>query len=119
MATTAQVLQRVGEEMGIIRVGGTLRAEDNTRITAAYNEVYERLKKEGLATWASTGDVPTQLVPYFCEMVEEKLLKAYPVSNDRYTRIKMEAGENGAKSILSISGLVNDDFTTTSDGDDF
>lgn len=119
MSTAAQVRQRVGEELALITVGGTLKSQDDTRITAAYNEQYERLKKEGIAVWASSADVPTQIVPYFSLMIEEKLLTAYSVPDSRYVRIKKDAGDNGVTAMAAISRLIQPDYITSGDAEDF
>lgn len=119
MATKAQIRQRVGEELALVAIGQTLQSQHQTRIDAAYDEVYERLKKQGLAVWASTASVPTQLVPYVALMVEEKLLHAYSVPEQRFTRIKYDAGDDGKKAMLAIAGLVAGDYTSTDEPQDF
>lgn len=87
MATIAEVRDRAANDLGLLRVGQSLQAQDNTRITAAYNEVYAHLKNDGLATWTSTGDIPTELVPHVVAYVAQNCLNTYSVSLDRYQRI--------------------------------
>lgn len=119
MASVAEIRQRVGEELSLVVIGGTLRSQDDTRIASAYNEVYERLKKHGLATWASTGTIPTELVPYLCLMIEERLLTTYSVPEARYNRIKIDAGQDGDTAMLKISELVAPDYLTTESAEDY
>lgn len=89
MATVAEVRDRAANDLGMLRLGQSLQAQDSTRITSGYNEVYQQLKVDGLATWTSTGDIPTELVSYVVALVADNCLNTYAVSNDRYTRIKL------------------------------
>lgn len=115
MATKAQVRQRVGEDLAIVPIGQALENQDQTRIDAAYDEIYARLKKKGLAIWASTAEVPTELVPSFCLMIEEKLLTSYSVPESRYVRIKGDAGQNGDLAEAMLAELVVDEYEPLSD----
>ena len=119
MATVAELRQRVGEELALITIGGTLKSQDNTRITDAYDEIYARLKKEGLAFWITTGPVPDQFVPYVALMMEENLLTAYSVPDARYKRIKADAGDDGKKAMMAITRLSLSDYASTDDAEDF
>jgi len=58
MATRNEVRDRVANDLGILRLGQSLQHQDSVRILASYDEVYDRLKVDGLAIWSSTGDVP-------------------------------------------------------------
>ena len=113
--TKAEMRQRVGEDLAIVPIGQTLESQDQTRIDATYDEIYERLKEKGLATWASSASVPTELVPYFALMMEEKLLISYSVPESRYNRIKLEAGEDGNLAIANISELVTPEYESIED----
>lgn len=120
MATIADVLSRAGNDLGILRLNQSLPAQDNTRITAAYNEVYAALKIDGLATWASDGDIPAALVPHVVALVADNCLNTYSVSNDRYTRIKNAAGANdGDIAKRAIKKLIAPDYVSMSDASDF
>lgn len=119
MATKAEVQQRVGEDLGIVPVGQSLEAQDEARIEAAYLESYEQLKEKGLASWAYAGSVPTKLVPYFCLLVEERLLVSYSVPESRFLRIKTSAGENGALAIMKLAELILPEFESVDDVQDY
>ena len=113
MATIAEVRDRAANDLGILRLNQTLQAQDSTRITAAYNEVYAALKKDGLATWTSTGDIPTDLVPHVAALVADNCLSTYSVSVDRYTRIKNMVGpDDGNKSKRALRKLVTPDYVS-------
>lgn len=119
MSTKAQIRQRVGEDLAIVPIGQELESQDQTRIDAAYDEVYERLKEKGLAAWASTASVPTKLVPYFTLMMEEKLLTSYSVPEVRFARIKADAGQDGDIAMQNIAELVTPEYESTEDVKDF
>ncbi|TVM02751.1 MAG: hypothetical protein CV087_08790 [Candidatus Brocadia sp. WS118] len=91
MATPTQIIDRTGNELGLLRLGQSLQSQDSVRISSAYDEVYAQLKKEGLATWVSTNDVPDELSPYVIALMAESCLGTYGVSKERYERIKINS----------------------------
>jgi hypothetical protein len=113
MATKAQIRQRVGEDLGIVPIGQDLESHDVNRIDATFDEVYSRLKEKGLATWASTASIPTEVVPYYALMMEEKLLTSYSVPESRFLRIKNEAGKDGDDALNNISELITPEYEST------
>lgn len=119
MASKAQIRQRVGEDLGLVPIGQTLENQDQSRIDMTFNEVYNRLKEKGLATWASTADVPTEIVPYYVLMMEEKLLTSYSVPESRFLRIKNDAGDDGDKALNNISELITPEYESTDEVEDF
>jgi len=119
MATKAEILQRVGEDLGIVPVGQSLESQDDARIDVAYSEAYARVKESGLASWAFSGEVPDTIVPYFCLLIEEKLLISYSVPESRALRIKTSAGDDGDLAMLKLSELVIQEYTSTDDVQDF
>lgn len=106
MATPAEIRQRVGEDLALVPIGQALEAHDNTRITAAYREVYGRLNEKGLAIWPLTGNVPDTLAPFFSLMICEKLLTSYSVPEARYMRIRNDAGPNGDMAEINLAKLA-------------
>lgn len=106
MATKAQIRQRVGEDLNLVPIGQDLEAQDKNRIDTTYTEVYNRLKKESLAVWASDASVPEEVTPYYIDMMLEKLLTSYSVPPARYERIKRDAGDNGDIALANIAELV-------------
>ena len=119
MATKAEVRQRVGENLGLVPIGQTLESQDQMRIDAAYVEVYEHLKEKGLATWASTGDVPTKLVPSFCLLIAQKLLISYSVPESRYLRINTDAGIDGTVALRLLAELSIQEYEPLSGATDY
>lgn len=107
MATKAEVRQRVGEDLGLVAIGQDLESQDQARIDATYEEMYERLKDRGLAAWAYSGNIPAKFVPYFCLLMEEKLVTSYSVPESRALRIKSDAGPDGSLALNQIAALVS------------
>lgn len=106
MATVAEIRDRAANDLGILRLGQSLQSQDSTRITSGYNEVYQQLKVDGLATWTSSGDVPTELVPHVVVLVAHNCLNAYGVAPERYQRIINASGVDGEKAKKEIKKLV-------------
>lgn len=119
MATKAEMRQRIGEDLGIVPIGQSLEAQDQARIDSAYDEAYARLKEAGIAGWALSGDVPERIVPYFCLLVEEKLLTSFSVPESRNLRIKTSAGEDGVVALQKIAGLTVQEYVSTDELQDF
>jgi hypothetical protein len=113
MATKAEIRQRVGEDLGLVPVGQTLDNQHQIRIDATFDEVYNRLKEKGLATWASTAEVPVEVVPYYILMMLEKLLTSYSVPESRYLRIKTDAGVDGNLALGNVSELLTPEYEST------
>lgn len=109
--TAAEIRNRAGVDLGLIPINQSLQSQDSTRITSAYNEVYARLKKEGLATWASTGSVPDELAPLVIVMVCQNCLETYSVSLERAQRINNKAGFDGTLAMRAIRDLVASDYS--------
>lgn len=89
MATKAEIRDRAASDLGRLRLGQSLQNQDKVRIEAAYDEVYDALKDEGLTIWASDGEVPTRCVPHVVALVADNCLNTYGVSPERFQRIKM------------------------------
>lgn len=119
MATSVDVRQRVGEELALIEIGGTLQSQDQTRIDATYDEIYDRLVKDGIAVWESAGTIPDAVVPYLALMIEEKLLNAYSISEKRYQRIKIDAGQDGSRALAKIISYIMPGYYTNEEPTDF
>lgn len=119
MATKAEVRQRIGEDLGSVSMGQDLEAQDQARIDDAIEEAYERLKEKGLASWAFSGEVPTRIVPYFCLLIEEKLLISFSVPESRSVRIKQTAGEDGMLALAKIAEMAIQEYDSTDGVQDF
>ena len=115
MATKAETRDRAGEMLAIKRVNQPMQDEHKVRVEASYDEVFEDLKKEGIATWSSTGTVPTEIVPHMAALIAALCTETYAVSDKRYNRIFGKAGV--AK--REIRKLVTPDYESLEEPDDF
>lgn len=119
MATKQAIIQRVGEELALVPVGQDLEAQDQARIEIAFDEVYARLKNKGFATWASTSEVPEDVVQYYALMMAEKLLTVYSVPDTRYQRIKADAGPDGKTAELMLADLTTPEYESIEEAKDY
>lgn len=117
--TIEEMVQRVGEDLSLVAIGQALESQDESRITNTYNEVYERIKKKGRATWNSTGDIPTVAVPYVALMMCEKLLTSYSVPEARANRIRQDAGLNGDVALSNLSEMTLPEYESTTEASDY
>lgn len=92
MATKAELRDRAANDLGLLRLGQSLQAQDTTRIESAFDEVYADLKTDGLNVWASTASCPVELVPHVVALIADNCLNTYGVSPARYQRIKIASG---------------------------
>ena len=119
MKTKAQLIQEVGEDLGLVPINQALEAQDYTRIQDAYEETYARLKVHGLATWASTGDIPDTAVPYVTTLVLDRLLLTYSVPEGRYARIKTAAGQDGENALRNLAKITRAEDDSIVEAHDF
>lgn len=117
--TIEEMVQRVGEDLSLVPIGQALESQDSLRIQASYNEVYDRIKNKGYAIWPLAGDIPNAIVPYLALIIEEKLLVSYSVSEARYNRIKMAAGENGEIALTQLGEAVLNEYDSIEDNEDY
>lgn len=118
MTTVAELIQQVGEDLALVAIGQGLDNQDKVRIEDTYRFVYNRLKQLGIVTWAFSGSIPEEAVPYIAILVEEKLLVAYSVPDERYLRIKAEAGPDGKEAVKNLAVVVSatsDDYAEATD----
>lgn len=115
MATKAEIRDRAANKLGILPFNQDLDHENKVRIESAFDEVYAQLKKDGQATWASTGSSPDELTNHVVFLVAENCLDDYSVSDTRYMRIK--AGAQVAR--REIQKLTTSDFASQDDPQDF
>lgn len=100
MATLAQLYQRTGFKLGIIRAEESLSAEDGDLIGQTYEGLHDQLLTEGLMTWGVTDDVPEWSTPIMVEMLAAMLVDEFSVEEPRRTRIKIE-GDLGKSPVSS------------------
>lgn len=119
MATKAEIRDRAANDLGILRLGQSLQHQDKVRIESAYDEVYEELKDEGLAIWASTAEVPTKLVRHVVALVADNCLSTYGVNEARFARIKLAAGQDGETAKRAIRKNITPEYESTDEPVDY
>jgi hypothetical protein len=117
--TKAEIRDQAGQKLGLIRINGTLQDQDKTKIEAAYDEVYEILKKRSLATWASTGSVPTGIESYVSGLIALKLALDYSISLERYQLIASEVGVDGNEGYKRIGLVVIPEYESDDEPRDY
>lgn len=90
-ATASELIDRAAQKLGLLRLGQSLTAHDSERITKAYAEIYEKLKKDGYATWAYSGNIPNEFVNDLAFLISDSCADDYGLSQARYERIKLGA----------------------------
>lgn len=113
--TKNQIRDRVASDyLGILQLDQDLQHQDNTRISQAYDEVYEYLKTKGLATWSSTASVPNSLVPYMVALVAKNCYSTYGLSQERQARIISDSSiaESKIRELVSNIGVLATDATS-------
>ena len=118
--TKAQVRNRVGSDyLGILRLGQSLQPQDDDRISDAFDEVYQQLKTDGLATWASTASVPAAIVPHLVALIAQQCQATYSLSLPRQALLIQTAGLNGENAKKEIRKLASQDFASQDMAVDF
>ena len=115
MATKAEIRDRAANKMGILPRNQQLKSEDDVRMSAAVDEVYAQLKKDGKATWASTGTTPDELTPHVIALVAENAMGDFSIPSERYARIKQDA----AIARRDIAKFTVSDYSPPNDVEDF
>lgn len=117
--TKAQIRDRAATELGRLKLGQSLQNQDKVRIEEAYDEVYADLKSDGLNTWASTGSVPDELVPFVSGLVALRCANTYGVSVERFNRIAAVVGTDGERGKREIRRLVTPRHESMEEPTDF
>jgi hypothetical protein len=120
MATKAEVRNLVLTGLGVLRLGQDPQNQDSSSVETAYDQVYARLKELGLATWASTGEVPDALVPHVRDLVAlECATSLYGISNERMNRIMLRAGASGENAERELRRLTTPRYESADDPCDY
>jgi hypothetical protein len=120
MANQQAMINRAAQWLGVRRLGQALQADHQARIAAAYAEVYDQLKNEGLAVWASDGEVPDKIVASVAALMAWNCLDTYKVSADLYQRIvNATGGEEGEIAKAKIRKYTTTPYTSTDSPTDF
>lgn len=113
--TKNEIRDRIATDyLGLIQLGETLEHKDSVRILQGIDEVYEYLKTKGLATWASTGSVPNDLIPFFTALVANNCSSAYSLSVERQNKIISDSAtaEASIRELVSNSGTLEEEPTS-------
>ena len=110
MTTKAEAVQLAAEFMRIVPVGQSLQSQHDARIKDAYDWTYSKLENRGLAVWASTGAMPTEVTPHFVALMSLRASEYEGVSPEVYQKIILKAGPNGETAESEIRSLVRPDY---------
>lgn len=119
MTTRAESVQLAAEFMRVVPVGQALRSEHDARLKNAYDWVYNRLENLGLAGWASTGSMPTEITPYFVGLMALNASNYFGVSADIYQKILLVAGANGVNGEKEIRLLIKPSYESIDQPTDY
>ena len=111
MSTKQEVIDRAASMLGRLRVGQSINAALNTRLSDAYDEVYQDLKDDELVTWAQTGTIPDKITPHLAALMAESCMIDIPVSTERYGRIglKASAAKRNIRRLVTVKYVDLDD----------
>ena len=102
MTTKAEAVQLTAEFMRIVPVGQGLQSQHDARIQDSYDWTYSRLENRGLAVWASTGSMPTEVTPHFVALMALRASEYHGVSQEVYQKILLKAGGDGSEAERQI-----------------
>lgn len=83
MATVAETKHKAGRLLACVRAGQSLRPEDDTLLQEAYLQVYGDLKTSGDATWASTAELPNEVMPHVAAWMAFLLIPDKGIAGER------------------------------------
>lgn len=115
----AGIKQRALEELGVVQIGQGAESQHDSRINAAYNEVYSDLKAEGIATWSYSGYIPNEVTYHLVNLVAMNAINSFSVSNDRYQRIMAATGPDGERAKRQIRAAVTPDYESLENPSNF
>lgn len=115
MATKAQVRNTAAGFLGRRRLGQAITDDLKTRLDEAYTHVYEDLKDEALAIWASNGTIPDEIAIHVSALMAFDATSDVGVSNARYNRIVTAA----SLAKPAIRKKVTPDYESLDDPEDF
>jgi hypothetical protein len=111
MATAAQIRDKAARKLGVKALGQALENSVSSDIDAAYDEVYARLRDEGLVSWHSTAAVPDEIVSPVVDLVAFARADEYGVGGERYQRLLFAASQ----AEIRIRRSLQDDYFKNQD----
>lgn len=119
MTSKAEAKQLAGELLKIVPINQAMQSQDDTRMGEAYDQVYADLREEGLATWATSGEMNDEITPHFIALMAYNKLDSYPTSDSLYQRILRRAGFNGENAKREIRKLITPAYESLDEPTDY
>lgn len=88
--TLADLYQRTGAKLGILRADESLSAEDGDLIGDSYTSLHDQLLSEGLVTWGVDESVPDWAAPIMEEMLAAMLVDQFGLEEPRRSVLRAE-----------------------------
>jgi hypothetical protein len=79
----ADLYQRTGAKLGVVRSDESLSAEDKAVIEQSYAGLHEQLLSEALTTWAGTDALPDWAAPIMVDMTAALLVDDFGIEEPR------------------------------------
>lgn len=119
MATKSEVRDTAAGMLGRRRIGQAIAADLTARLDQSYRYVYEDLKDDDLAIWASDEDIPDKVAPLVSALMALDASNDVGISNERYQRILIKTGPDGERAKQKIRRKVTPDWESLDDVEDF
>ena len=110
--TKAQIRNRVLRKLGKLAHGQNAESAIAEDIEDAYDQVYAKLKKRGMATWLSAS-VPDEFVEDVVAITAFE--RAEGISGERYARVAGDA----QRAFLNLSALISGKWTNPRKAENF
>lgn len=117
MATKTQVKDETLIQLGVIELGAAAAddSDNDSRMDAAYDEVFDWLKDKGLDTWSTSGTIPSKIKPHLVALMAENALDTYHVPAEKFQRITLVAN----KARRDLPGLSMPDYESLDNPKDY
>ena len=94
--TLADLYQRTGAKLAIIRADESLSAEDGDLMADTYASLHDQLLSEGLATWSATESVPDWAAPILVDLLAALLCDHFGLEEPRRSLLRAEGALGNA-----------------------
>lgn len=88
--TLADLYQRTGAKLGIVRAEESLSAEDGDLLADTYASLHDQLLSEGLCTWSAADDVPDWSAPILTDLLAALLADHFGIEEPRRSMLRGE-----------------------------
>lgn len=117
MPSKSELRDQVLEYLGKKVIGQAASYNQQVDIEQAIDEVYADLRADRLLTFSTTGDIPNDVTPYIKVLVAQK--RSSGLSDERYQRVLLDAGQSGEKAKREIRRVVSPNHDPTDEATDF